>query len=273
MVKLYRAQPISGISPRTASSFLDQLYGGGKTTSIGGTGLQGQWYTTDPARARNYMPSSFQKFSYFDPKLGPKFMGFGEPMGALDKSKSITTKPGVIKSMNLSLDDFDKVKSFTKKVPTLPGYQFAHNLPNEFLVPKTFLKNRNPSINLGQTLRAYGDRGLAFLKNNALKGLGILGSLPAQAGLMTLAPTMMGNAELPIQKMDQQRAQATSNRDRQNIQKIQQHTGGALSDYRMSRPSSERQYTGHGRSGMGRDPRDRMAMGGLINLYRYGGFI
>jgi len=197
MVKLYRAQPISGISPRTASSFLDQLYGGGKTTSIGGTGLQGQWYTTDPARARNYMPSSFEKHSWFDPKAGPKHKIFGYPMGALDKSKSITSKPGVIKSMNLSLDDFDKVKSFTKKVPTLSGYQFAHNLPNEFLVPKTFLKNRNPSINLGQTLRAYGDRGLGFLRNNALRTLAMLGTLPAQAGLMTLSPTRMGNAELP----------------------------------------------------------------------------
>ena len=197
MVKLYRAQPISGISPRTASSFLDQLYGGGKTTSIGGTGLQGQYFTTDPARARSYMPTSFQKHFYFDPKLGSKFMGFGEPMGAFDKSKSITTKPGVIKSMNLSLDDFDKVKSFTQKVPTLSGYQFATNLPNEYLVPKTFLQNRNPSINLGQTLRAYGGRGLGFLKNNALRTLGMLSSLPAQAGLMTFAPTRMGNAELP----------------------------------------------------------------------------
>ena len=197
MVKLYRAQPISGISPRTASSFLDQLYGGGKTTSIGGTGLQGQYFTTDPARARSYMPTSFEKFSYFDPKLGPKFMGFGAPMGAVDPSKSITTKPGIIKSMNLSNADFEKVKSFTKKVPTLSGYQFATNLPNEFLVPKTFLKNKNPTINLGQTLRAYGDEGLAFLRNNAFRTLAMLGSLPAQAGLMTLAPTRMGNAELP----------------------------------------------------------------------------
>ena len=48
-------------------------------------------------------------------------------------------------------------------------------------------------------------------------------------------------------------------------------TGG--DGYRASRPASERQHTGHGKSGMGRDPRDRMAMGGLIDLYRYGGFI
>jgi len=196
MVKLYRAQPITGISARTAPTFLDIKYGG-KMRGLGGLGLQGQYFTTDPARARSYMPTSFQKFSYFDPKLGPKFMGFGEPIGAVDPSKSITTKPGVIKSMDLSAKDFEKVKSFTKKVPTLSGYQFATNLPNEFLVPKTFLKNKNPTINLAQTLRAYGDEGLAFLRNNTLRTLAMLGTLPAQAGIMTLSPTRMGNAELP----------------------------------------------------------------------------
>ena len=54
--------------------------------------------------------------------------------------------------------------------------------------------------------------------------------------------------------------------DKQNIQKIHQHTGKPLSDYRMSRPSSERQFTGHGKSGMGRDPKDKMAHGGLIDV-------
>ena len=68
------------------------------------------------------------------------------------------------------------------------------------------------------------------------------------------------------EKMRQQVQAADDRADRQNIQKIQQHTGGALSDYRMSRPSSERQFTGHGKSGMGRDPRDRMAHGGLIDV-------
>ena len=63
----------------------------------------------------------------------------------------------------------------------------------------------------------------------------------------------------PIIPMDRGRA------DRQNIQKIQQHTGKPLSDYRMSRPSSERQYTGHGKSGMGRDRSKLMATGGVVD--------
>jgi len=50
--------------------------------------------------------------------------------------------------------------------------------------------------------------------------------------------------------------------DRANIEKIERYTGRPVSDYRMSRPASERQFTGHGTSGMGRDRSDRMAYGG-----------
>ena len=67
-------------------------------------------------------------------------------------------------------------------------------------------------------------------------------------------------------KAAEQQAQAVDAADLTNIKKIQEHTWEPLSDYRMSRPSSERQYTGHGKSGMGRDPRDRMAHGGLIDI-------
>jgi len=50
-----------------------------------------------------------------------------------------------------------------------------------------------------------------------------------------------------------------------NVRKVEQHTGRPMSEYRRSRPASERRYTGHGRSGMGRDPSDRMAKGGIID--------
>jgi len=72
--------------------------------------------------------------------------------------------------------------------------------------------------------------------------------------------------------MDAQQAQATSAADLQNIKNIQEYTGQGLSDYRMSRPASERQFTGHGKSGMGRDPDDKMATGGRVGL-RYGGLL
>ena len=261
MVKLYRAQPITGISPRTASSFLDQLYGGGKTTSIGGTGLQGQWYTTDPARARAYMPTSFQKFSYFDPNLGPKFMGFGDPVGAFDPSKSITTKPGVIKSMNLSDLDFEKVKAFTQKVPTLQGYQFATNLPNEYLVPKTFLQNRNPSINLGQTLKAYGNVGLNFLKNRALQTLGLLGTLPAQAGIMTLTPTIANAGEAGMTINDFTALRAAENQEARRVNQYKNDGGGGGGSYTPSVSASQAAANREGRRG----GQYGFAKGGLID--------
>ena len=52
--------------------------------------------------------------------------------------------------------------------------------------------------------------------------------------------------------------------------KIEAHTGRPMSEYRASRPASERRFTGHGRSGMGRDPSDRMAYGGRVG-YKTGG--
>ena len=62
-------------------------------------------------------------------------------------------------------------------------------------------------------------------------------------------------------------------RDQANIRKIEQHTGQRMSDYRRSRPASERQFTGAApkgtttfdtKSGMGR--RDYV-QGGLASLW------
>ena len=72
--------------------------------------------------------------------------------------------------------------------------------------------------------------------------------------------------------MQAQQAQAVSDADLANIQQIQQHTGQGLSQYRMDRPASERQFTGHGTSGMGRDKSDLMAYGGRIR-YGEGGIV
>jgi len=270
-IELFRGEPWVGPSRylQLANQGTPTIAGGGATnlSSKELARLAGQYWTEDPNLAERY-----------------------------------AGKSGKIKSMKVPSNYIDKFDKFQTKVTSLPSGKYTHAgvYKPSHLVPKSTLKNYPSKINLGKTisnfmgnldypgktikagydlygpgyaLKDLGSQGLGFLKQNALRTLSMLGSLPFQAGLATLHPQKMGNAELPIQKMDQQRAQATSNRDRQNIQKIQQHTGGALSDYRMSRPSSERQYTGHGRSGMGRDPRDRMAMGGLINLYRYGGFI
>ena len=55
------------------------------------------------------------------------------------------------------------------------------------------------------------------------------------------------------EKADAAKAAAAANR-----KKVEQYTGRPMSDYRSSRPASERQFTGHGKSGMGRSA-DRFA--------------
>ena len=78
--------------------------------------------------------------------------------------------------------------------------------------------------------------------------------------------------QLQAVKAAEQQAQAVSDEDLKNIQKIQAHTGQGLSQYRMDRPASERQFTGHGTSGMGRDKSKLMAHGGRIR-YGEGGIV
>ena len=72
--------------------------------------------------------------------------------------------------------------------------------------------------------------------------------------------------ELVAQEKAQQLRDAQDAADRANIQNIQNYTGQELSGYRMSRPASERGFTGHGKSGMGRDPSDKMARGGRVRF-------
>ena len=70
--------------------------------------------------------------------------------------------------------------------------------------------------------------------------------------------------ELVAQEKAQQLRDAQNAADRANIQNIQNYTGKELSGYRMSRPASERSYTGHGKSGMGRSADRFAARGGLM---------
>ena len=78
--------------------------------------------------------------------------------------------------------------------------------------------------------------------------------------------TKQAEIEAEKQRTKQQQTQAQDIQDLANIKQIQDYTGKSLSDYRMSRPASERQYTGHGKSGMGRDKSELMASGGRAGL-------
>ena len=127
---------------------------------------------------------------------------------------------GKIRSMNVPSNYLDKFGRFEKSVVNLPSGKFAHAGAGggNYLVPKSTLKNIPSSINYGQTLKniggtlnpiknlvdeakliksAYslfgpgealkdvGKLGLGYLG----KGLTTLGSLPLQAGIMSLTPT------------------------------------------------------------------------------------
>ena len=65
-----------------------------------------------------------------------------------------------------------------------------------------------------------------------------------------------------------------SNKAAANRAKVEAYTGRPMSDYRQSRPQSEQGFTGHGKSGMGRDPDDKMAKGGFVRgSYFKGGIV
>ena len=159
---------------------------------------------------------------------------------SLGTAKGYAGPFGKIKSMTVPSDYLDKFNRFQTSVVNLPSGKFTHAGAGggNYLVPKSALKNFNPSVDYANTLKnmatrnpfskglagfvddvkmlypSYmgegytkldkalalgknvGNMGLGFLRNNALRTLAILSSLPAQAGIITLSPTRMGNAEL-----------------------------------------------------------------------------
>jgi hypothetical protein len=164
MVKLYRG--------------VDQLIDDFTPKSFEGDILKGRWWSEDPTASRKYAQGLLKNPK---PQLGGVVYSMDvDPGGALSKSTKF------------------KDKLISK------GYDFLDNPkwnPNIHLATKELIKEGAPKINWGQTvltnLEALGSKGLGFLKNNALRTLAMLGSLPFQTGLMTLMPTRMGNAEIP----------------------------------------------------------------------------
>ena len=62
---------------------------------------------------------------------------------------------------------------------------------------------------------------------------------------------------------------ARDNEAAANRARVEAYTGRPMSAYRQSRPRSEQGFTGHGKSGMGRDPDDKMAKGGMVGRRSY----
>ena len=203
---------------------------------------------------------------------------------------------GQIRSMKVPSDYLDKFNKFQKKVVNLPSGKFssaAAGTGSEFLVPKFALNKFPSSVNYGQTiknigntinpfkglideakiikagydlygpgyaLKDLGSHGLGFLKNNAFRTLKMLGSLQGQAGIMALSPTMMGNAELP------QMPQGSPTQ-------INQGGGNGGGGYQPTTTAQNRARTASRVGPGGNVKAYGLADGGLIDLYRYGGFI
>ena len=145
----------------------------GKTTNIklgsypSDKMLSGRFFTTNPDIAKSYA-----KLSSF---------------------------PSVVKEMKVPSNVLNQAYNFKDRLTNFPTKTFEDlsQRKDVLIASKNMLKNYKPSINIPATLSSNFNQGLGFLRNNALRTLAILSSLPAQAGLMTLAPTRMGNAEIP----------------------------------------------------------------------------
>ena len=205
LVTLYRGQPMFG-----PSRYL-QMANQGTPTIMGGSTqglttnqlskLAGQYYTTDLPVAEKYAG-----------KTG-KILSTQVPSNYVNES--------------------GRFNRFQNKVTGLPSgnYTNAGVSGNSYLVPKSTLKNYPSKINIGKTISNYmgnldypgkvikagydlgqygpggvlkeiGSEGLGFLKNNAIKGLTTLGSLPVQAALMTLNSTPANASEANMSPED-----------------------------------------------------------------------
>ena len=157
--------------------------------------------------------------------------------------------PSVVKEMKVPSNVLNQAYNFKDRLTNFPTKTFA-DLPQRrdvLIASKDMLKNYKPSINIPATLSSNFNQGLGFLKQNAFRTLAMLASLPAQVGLMTLAPTKMGNAEITLAP-NQNQGSSVSQESRENA-----GSGYSRSDDSWS--SSP------------------FANGGIVNLYKYGGFI
>ena len=190
----------------------------------------------------------------------------------IDIAKSYATTPGsTIYSMDVAPSDITKSNKLKQRLIS-KGYDWMDNAAtlsdDVVLASKELLNKGKPSINWGKTLgtnlELLGNQGLGFLKNNAFRTLAMLGSLPAQVGIMALSPTRMGNAELSQMPQGSPRqqtlqAQVTAQANREARERVGR---GEARDYGKTETRAS--------SGWESSP---FAKGGLIDLYRYGGFI
>ena len=108
---------------------------------------------------------------------------------------------GTIKSMTANAAELaaaKKFKNYLKHTKKIMPWLNPH--PDVVTAPRSLLNKS--ALNWGQTLAHNLSTGSNFLKNYGIKSLSALGSLPLQAGIMTLTPTAVNKDEADMSAED-----------------------------------------------------------------------
>ena len=305
LTTLYRGEPWFGPSTyfkglnqgyvsRDPSSLLEMWGSKGKPLGPEDLGrLRGQYWTTDPKMAEGYgskirsmqvPPSELDRFKRFENRVtniaSGRFKHAGNP------SKAYLVPKSTLRNISAGIDIGATAKHAAKNV----NYPFK-GLGDELRLLKAGWETMGDDYTVGDKMSRLGKNisnvGLGYLKNNALRALTTLGSLPGQALMMTLAPTTANADEVEWEKqlmrnisMRNKRAtqkgiaQVAMQRRIQEAQAAQTGGGGGGPDisggrdFQPQRPTRPGGFTDPGKGNYGPWKAD----GGIVDLYNYGGF-
>ena len=179
----------------------------------------------------------------------------------------------------ISVDDTSGIKSIiNKKIPIINQSGDRDGPPKG---PTTgFSSQGAPYGNAKGGMHNYDDDddGLGFKDALGLAFGGPFGYATGKIGQWAFNKTKQKindyiEAQREKKEKELQEEIARDNEAAANRARVEAYTGKSMSAYRQSRPRSEQSFTGHGKSGMGRDPDDKMAKGGLIRSYFKGGLV
>ena len=208
-ISLYRGEPLFGES-RYLKALNQGLPSPGSSLNLSKKDLSklaGQYFSKSLGTASTYagpfgkiksmtIPSDYlDKFSKFEKSVVNLPSGKFTQAGAGGGSNYLVPKYA-LKNFNPSVNYEKTLKNMITNNPFSQG--LGGFIDDVKMLYPSYMGEGYTKLDKALALgRNVSDMGLGFLKQNALRTLATLGSLPFQAGLMTLAPTRMGNAEIP----------------------------------------------------------------------------
>ena len=206
-----------------------------------------------------------------DPNLVPPSERMNEPLYNIDKARVMAHEarhklteenPELYNlqpnwtGLNVQSDDPDAEKSLFRKIFGIPSIAEGRAARKQHW--------RNESFNRFMDLRNFPDiqfRGMSA--KSYPRGLGAVDLRPED---MYFDKIWKDEWEPYAKAYDKKVEKIAARKNVPGTPIVPMGGGDKGGGYRASRPASERRQTGHGKSGMGRDPRDRMAHGGLIDI-------